>query len=367
MSLINQMLNDLEQRNVASAGAGSLAGEVRSVQGMRASRGAQKIIPAVLLLLLVGGGVWWWKLQAPTPAVAPPPPVVPAPAPVVVPAPAPVVPVAVEPAPADAAVVAAVTPRLPGLETELHTVPLIAPVSAVPEKKTKPPLPAAAEDTLAPPMAAIEGKLKEKKTKAVSEAPIKSMTPQQKSDNLYKQAVSMMQQGRVAEARDALAQSLAENSANHNARQLLVGMLVDGKHASEAINVLQDGVRLAPEQTGFVMALARLQVETGERKAGLQTLEQGAKYAADDAEYHGFYAALLQRDNQHEEAIAHYLTALRADPANTSWLVGVGISLQAQGKYADAREAFERARQVEQLSPEVAAFVDQRLRQLKGK
>lgn len=117
------------------------------------------------------------------------------------------------------------------------------------------------------------------------------------------------------------------------------------------------------------MALARLQVEAGggDRGAALQTMEQGAQYATEDAEFHGFYAALLQREDRHQEAVSHYLRALNDDPANVSWLVGVGISLQAQEKYADAREAFERARQSSQLSPEMAGFVDQRLKQLKGK
>ena len=144
-------------------------------------------------------------------------------------------------------------------------------------------------------------------------------------------------------------------------------MLVESKRNEEAMNLLQEGVRIAPEQTGFVMALARLQVETGNLTAALQTLEQGARYAAEEAEYQGFHAALLQRDGRHEDAVVHYLTALRSDPANASWLVGIGISLQEQAKFADAREAFERARQSDSLTPELSGFVEQRLRQLQGK
>jgi MSHA biogenesis protein MshN len=215
--------------------------------------------------------------------------------------------------------------------------------------------------------AGAEERPRDRHVKLTTEAAIKTVTPQQKSDNHYKQALSLLQQGRVSEARDALAQSLEEDPFNHNARQTLAGLLVDSRHAADAIAVLLEGVRVAPEQSGFAMALARLQVEAGDRAAGLQTLEQGAKYAGDDAEYHAFYAALLQRGNRHDEAIAHYLTALRGDPANTNWLIGVGISLQEQGKFADAREAFERARMVGDLTPELAAFVDQRLRQMKSK
>lgn len=371
MSLINQMLKDLEQRNLPADRIEPLGGEVRPVQGVHSS----SIWPRVVLgLLLLGASLAaaWWKFQQP--AIEPVEPVA---APVVaVNPPAPVVaspPAQNEPPPPLPAVESTVdasppTPRLLGLETELRTSPVETTPVTIPEKKTElPPAAKAVEIAAAPSEEKPKSSRAAKQLPANPATPLKVVTPQQKSDNLYKQSVSLMQQGRVAEARDALSQSLAENPANHNARQLLVGLLVENKHAGEAMTLLQDGVRIAPEQNGFVMALARLQVESGDRHSALQTLELGQKYAMDDAEYAGFYAALLQRDGRHEEAVSRYLTALRGDPANTSWLVGVGISLQALDKNSDAREAFERARQVGQLSPEVASFVDQRLRQLKGK
>jgi MSHA biogenesis protein MshN len=256
------------------------------------------------------------------------------------------------------------TLRFPGMDTELRSLPQADNSPAAPIKKAAMVAPALIVEA---PNTTAEERPRDRRVKLTTEAAIKTVTPQQKSENHYKQALSLLQQGRVSEARDALAQSLEEDPFNHNARQTLVGLLVDSRHAADAIAVLQEGVRIAPEQSGFAMALARLQVEAGDRAAGLQTLERDVKYAGDDAEYHAFYAALLQRENRHDEAVSHYLIALRGDPANTSWLVGVGISLQEQGKFSDAREAYERARMIGDLTPELSAFVDQRLRQIKGK
>lgn len=174
-----------------------------------------------------------------------------------------------------------------------------------------------------------------------------------------------MQQGRVAEAQETLTKSLEANPENLKARQVLVGLLVESRHNDEATALLQEGLKLSPEQSGFSKALARLQVEAGDSSAGLKTLEQGLPYAGDEAEYHAFYAALLQRDGRHDEAIQHYLTALRTDPAMPSWLVGVGISLQTQGKTTDAVEAFQRAKDTGQLTSQLNQFVEQRLSQLK--
>jgi MSHA biogenesis protein MshN len=194
---------------------------------------------------------------------------------------------------------------------------------------------------------------------------MKSISAAQQSDNLYRQSVTLLQQGRVAEAQDALRKSLDANARNLKARQSLVGLMVESKHPDEAVSLLKEGLKLSPEQTVFSMALSRLQVEAGDSKGARDTLEQGLQYAGDDAEFHAFYAALLQRNEQHEEAVQHYLTALRADPAMPTWLIGVGISLQAQGNANDAIAAFQRARDTGQLTPQLKQFVEQRLRQLK--
>jgi hypothetical protein len=47
-----------------------------------------------------------------------------------------------------------------------------------------------------------------------------------------------------------------------------------------------------------------------------------------------------------------------------TWLLGIGISLQALGQNRDAQEAFARAREGGLLSAPLSSFVDQRLRQL---
>jgi hypothetical protein len=44
--------------------------------------------------------------------------------------------------------------------------------------------------------------------------------------------------------------------------------------------------------------------------------------------------------------------------------MGLGISLQAAGRLADAQEALRRASASDNLGPELLAFVEQRLRQM---
>jgi MSHA biogenesis protein MshN len=116
------------------------------------------------------------------------------------------------------------------------------------------------------------------------------------------------------------------------------------------------------------MALARLQVETGDVNGALITLEQGLTYAKNNGNYQVFLATLLQRANRHEEAIAQYQAALSLNSASNSAtsnaLVGLGISLQAMDKLKESQEAFSRAQSSATLSPELLSFVEQRIKQI---
>jgi MSHA biogenesis protein MshN len=260
---------------------------------------------------------------------------------------------------------------MPGLDTSLELVPA-ARNHAVSKPVVDKPVPSVSAPVAQETLVATHGgdtspaKVAPKAVPASSGAALKSVSASQQSENLYRQSVTLLQQGRVAEAQDALRKSLEANSRNLKARQTLVGLLVEGKHNDEAMALLQDGLKLAPEQSGFSMALARLQIESGDAKGGSETLDRGLQYAGDDADYHAFYAAVMQREERHDVAIAHYLTALKSNPAMPSWLVGIGISLQAQGQNADANEAYQRAKDTGQLTPQLLRFVDQRLQQVKS-
>lgn len=379
MSLINKMLQDLEQRNASATRNEPLAGEVRAVPASSAPRFGR--LAGLLLLMTLGVGAVWMLMQpkTATPAVTVAPP-----APAVALAPS-----AQSTAAAAAPTIEAAPPTAPsnqgtnkppqGEKALLPTAPQATSVAkrAAETNAQQPALAVADANTV------VAQAVTKKPSKVVVEeaspvvekaAPVAALAPenrpqkrvsqQQQSDNLYKQAIAQLQQGRGNEAKQSLRRALEASPNNVKARQMLMGLLVESNNLEEASALLREGLKLSPEQSGFSMALARLQLENGDAKGGMATLEQGLQSAGDEPQYHAFYAALLQRAERHEEAVRHYLVALRSDPAMPTWLVGIGISLQAQGKDADAAEAFRRARDSGLLTPQLVQFVEQRLNQL---
>ncbi len=184
------------------------------------------------------------------------------------------------------------------------------------------------------------------------------------AENEYRKATASLHQGRLAEAQEGFEAALSLYPGFNAARQALVGLLVEAKKLADAERVLQDGLAQSPAQIGFAMALARLQVDRGDTAQAAATLRKGLDYAQGSPEYIAFLAAVLQRQGRHEEAIEQFQAALRQKPASGVWWLGLGISLQTANRTADAQEAFLRARATNNLSPELSAFAEQRLRQL---
>ena len=207
-----------------------------------------------------------------------------------------------------------------------------------------------------------------KTSPASAEAPvsndIKQVSKAQRTDFQYREALSFITQGRMQEAQAALEEALRLDPKNLNARQVLLSLLVGEKRYPQAEQLLQAGLQLNLVPATQAAVLARVQLERGDQAAALATLEKYAPQAGGDSEYHGFYAALLQRAGRQAAAIQQFQAALKIQPHQATWLMGLGISLQAEKRDAEAAQAYNQARAANTLAPDLQAFVEQRLKQV---
>jgi len=387
MSLINQMLQDLDARKAAQGAASGVPNEVRPLPRPQASRLPIFLGFLVVLVLAAGAFATYTSRMAasvalpdsPPKAVAvePPLPVPPTPEPskVTTPSTPPVVEVPI-------AEQAANETELQALDGSLRMADVLAlPAGKKSESKaTRPsPLPAKPMVSEAPPAkerSKLEG-LGRAPSMASSEtvqAADKSAkppmiektaalgTPRERAEAEYRKAIAAVNQGRVDEALAGLRNALQQDGFHQAARQLLVKLLIEAKRSDEAIQVLQDGVQTQPAQIGWAMSLARFQVDRGDLPGAWQTLNFSQPAAVGNADYQGFSGHVLQRLGRHKEAIERYLAAARLSPGDGRWWLGLGLSLDAEARAGEAREAFQRARSSGTLSAELAALVDQKLK-----
>jgi len=402
VSLINTMLQDLDQRRGRSSGEAIPGDVVRSVQRASPWRLGRNALLLAFAIAVTGVAAAWW-LQQRNGAQA---------SQMVIPAPT--MPGLATTAPTN------VPPRSPAAQV-VATAPVVAPmpvpqgVATTPSAPTSPPkkaltlqpVPLARADTgppadkgdspsiskIASPIAASESlplaraatdsppattrATSPSKTESADAQPSRSQTgatasalvsktysARQSSANLLAEAVALDQKGRQEEAKAPLQRSLAANPRDVEARQMLIQLQLDTGNVEEARTLSIEGQRLLPEESSFTLTLARLDVEAGDVGGAIELLEKRQASARGDPQYHALLGALLLRVRRYEDAVQHYLVALRSDPANVTWLVGAGVAFEGVGNMSDASAAYRRAEGSASLNRESARFLAERLAQI---
>ena len=359
MSVINRMLQDLDQRQASGSDVESLPPQVRAPL-RQPSRSWRVPLLAVAVLAGLGAVFAYWtanhpesqqlaenQLPSALPAAAPPP----APAPAVsaaVPAaapPAPVPPPTVDLGLGDSALSWRLDRHLPSLPRLPADKPAAVKTQAVAR-----PVAAVAQAT----EAKVRSGAVEKQPAAGSSA--------ERSEIDYRRALDELSRGRTGEATAILRAVLQTDPGHGGARQLLVSLLFEQNNLDEARTILREGLRESPKQLQWAMGLARIEVARGDHKAAWEVLEPGLSSAANYGEYQAFAGTVLQRLGKPAEAADRFRTALQLAPGNGRWWIGLGLALDADGHPAEAREAFRRAVAAGQLTPEQLSFAEQKSR-----
>lgn len=364
MSVINQMLVDLERRRASGEERNRIPDHVRALPDEPyAARGpGLRMVAGVAAAVLLAGGVWWWLSGRPQAASLP------------------------SSAPEAAVTVPAVTSGPEPRDTEFIARRLTLDLSHVPEERPvlaprdagsgldtasiiKPRAEPAAAQTEVPAEKprVVPPPVVKKAPEPVASAPeidkqVRKPTPRQRAQAEYARGATALHQGQSADARTAFETALQIDPTYHGARQALAGTFLEARQPAEAMRVLQEGLQLAPAQQGFAMTLARLQMEGGELDAAAQTLARSLDYPDVTPDYIAFYASLLQRQQKHAEAATQFQRALARRRNVGVWLLGLGVSLEALGRGAEAQEAYRLAKTSGNLSADLQAFADQKLR-----
>lgn len=204
-------------------------------------------------------------------------------------------------------------------------------------------------------------------TPAASVMPVKlavEQEPQQRANTKDARASAQLAQSHSNAVLEGLKQAVQMSVRHDGAREAVISQLINQGQTDEAMAYAIEGLNDNIAQPALAMTLARLQLAKGQTKPAIATLQMSASYAGVSSEYHAFLAALLQRDEQHKEAVEQYEAALQKTPNAGIWLMGLAISYQALQRNSEAQDAFRRAKSSNALTPDLVAFVDTRLAQL---
>lgn len=347
MSVINRVLKDLDHQ-------GNAAATPKGVQAVPVSaRPTARPWPWLLagMAVLAAGAWWFWPAPTTSKPAAPGPIAASTPAPEPVPLPEPQL-------------------RLSG---QLSSPPLPKPVaprqeSPQPEAVAEPTqaAPVKAAEATAPAMPSVAAKLDTRLPQTPKPSVVKEMrpvSPQAQAETLWRQASRLVETGHGHDAVERLEAVLKLDPGHGAARQTLIALTLEMGGGERAEILLKQGLALHPGDPWYPRSLAQLHLQRGDYARAAEALKTGLGQNA-DAGYWGLYANTLAKLGRQDEAAPAYRQALRLDPAQGSWWIGLGVALERGERPGEAAEAYRHALQTP-LSPELRAFASQKALELK--
>lgn len=349
MSLINQMLRDLETRrsDPAHEAAALYGGLGATDSGRRRGRQRMLLLGLLALCVLLAAAILLWRSTA-----------IPTAPPVVASAPQPASPL--HPPVAEPPRSAPATPSEPGKAEAAPTEPRPLVAARAAEPRTPVETPQAPEPSATLPKAETA---EPPPAKPLLQKRMRPLSPQQRAARAYQTALSNLQAGRTTAAEQSLHEALEHDPDHPAAREALVGLMLKSGRLVEAGELLSRGLQRQPQQTRLAVLLARVRLEQQNTAAAIAVLEQHADYARNDAGYLAFLAALYQRAGRYAESAERYHRALGLNSQQGQWWLGLGISLEGMHSPAQAAEAYRKA-QAQGLTPALGDYARQRLEAL---
>jgi MSHA biogenesis protein MshN len=186
-------------------------------------------------------------------------------------------------------------------------------------------------------------------------------TTTEQATRLYPQGYQALQRRQPEKAEALWLKALQIEPLHVKTREGLFALYLSQGRKEEAALLLEQGVARQADNMRFVMLLARLRAEQGDRGRALKLLEAAMRRGSAPADLFALSAALYQQQRDYEKSIAAYRRALQQQPQQATWWMGMGISLEGAARGEEAKSAYERALQRGGLSAKTRAYVEQRL------
>lgn len=190
-------------------------------------------------------------------------------------------------------------------------------------------------------------------------------TPYGMAEESYLDGLWALEKGRSRLAVSALQTALQVYPGHLPAREVLVETLAKEGKAGEAMLVLAEGLEIVPDYTAFKKKYASLLVTQGDYDAATKVmLNNGLPSVEADPEAHSLLASLYLKLGEPFLAAQTYRNLLVAWPQTGAFWVGLGSALENQELWDEAMDCYERALETKDLRDDLSRYAKRRLRQL---
>lgn len=189
----------------------------------------------------------------------------------------------------------------------------------------------------------------------------REMSLQDRDRQAVQQALQQWSSGQRLQALQTLDRFAYENPEAHGSRETLAKLLIQQGEPERAMQAVELGLSIAPGNNAYKKIKARLDIEQGRAEQALQMLLASPPPVQADTEFHDLMATAFLSTQQYDFASATYQSLLQQNAAEGRWWYGLAAAYDARGQSQDAALAYERALQQVNLSPSLRQASQTRL------
>ncbi len=160
-----------------------------------------------------------------------------------------------------------------------------------------------------------------------------------------------------------LNQSIKLSPKQSNARLLLTRLLINTDKRQSAIELLDESLIIFPKNTAFIMARAQLYLQEKNTESALQLLTQITTSSKNEA-YLALLAAAYQQNKSYPQARDHYQTLVQLNSNKAEYWLGLALAQDALNQKEAAYNAYQNALKLHSLNSAINDYIQQRLKQL---
>lgn len=209
----------------------------------------------------------------------------------------------------------------------------------------------------------------EPQTMAVEPAKTATMRIEPRADDpeeIVARGLKAMRGNDLITAERFFRKALAIESGDAEVWTYLYSVLSRTARPAAAEQALQQGLAAADERASLAKLYARMLLDRGDRDAAVSILRIHRPAPASDTEYDAFLAALLQQQGQYKEAGEIYGKLVTVDPGSGSAWIGLAMSHDSLGDTTAALSAFESALRTGSMKTPLARYARRRSTELKA-
>jgi MSHA biogenesis protein MshN len=190
----------------------------------------------------------------------------------------------------------------------------------------------------------------------------KQLTATELTQQKIDQAEQALAENKLSKAEKLFEDVLLMTPEHKTARKQLAALWFGRQSYQPAINVLSQGVQLYPDDSEFRLMKARIYLNQGQTVAAVNTLKD-LPYV-ENVEYQALLASHAQQISQFDVATTAYNLLTSIEPNAGRWWLGLAVAYDSNSEFDQAIKAYGQAIDKSDLSENARQFARQRVQEL---